>query len=189
MAGAVTGVKRNLATHPEKNVHTSGSISYATHSQKLRHELECAPPFRELFDRTHKRKGTDDYVNESAHMIAETYDRTIADRYAEGTLQPDLDLEAWVDAAGGPRKGRVYGFGGSLDTTPVLSSYASSVAPPAYASSFAAPPGSGVKDMRTLIREELQTHFGVMVEQLISAIQGVRPSQPAPQVNITIKFI
>ncbi|MQM05026.1 hypothetical protein Taro_037835, partial [Colocasia esculenta] len=27
-----------------------------------RHELERAPTFRELFDRTHKRKGTDDYV-------------------------------------------------------------------------------------------------------------------------------
>ncbi|MQL76539.1 hypothetical protein Taro_008916 [Colocasia esculenta] len=116
-------------THPEKNVHTSGSVSYATHSQKL-----------------------------------EAYDRTMADCYAEGTTQPDLDPEACVDAAGGPRKGRVYGFGDSLDTTPVLSSYASSVAPPAYASSSATPPGSAVEEMRTLIREELRTHFGIMVE-------------------------
>ncbi|MQL89840.1 hypothetical protein Taro_022423 [Colocasia esculenta] len=51
---------RNRSTHPEKNVHTSGSVSYATHSQKLHHEFEHAPTFRELFDRTHKRKGTDD---------------------------------------------------------------------------------------------------------------------------------
>ncbi|MQM22606.1 hypothetical protein Taro_055661 [Colocasia esculenta] len=109
----------------------------------------------------------------------------MADRYAEGTPQPDLDPEAWVDTAGGPRKGRVYGFGDSLDTTPVLSSYASSVAHPAYASSSAAPPVSGVEEIRTIIREELReelrTHFGVMVEQLISTMQGVRPSQPAPQ--------
>ncbi|MQM13011.1 hypothetical protein Taro_045931 [Colocasia esculenta] len=61
--------KRNRAAHPEKNVHTSGSISYATHSQKLRHELEHAPTFRELFDQTHKRKVTDDYVSESARTI------------------------------------------------------------------------------------------------------------------------
>ncbi|MQL81294.1 hypothetical protein Taro_013755 [Colocasia esculenta] len=172
--------KRNRSTHPEKNVHTSGSVSYATHNQKLRHELERAPTFRELFDQTHKRKGTDDY---------ETYDRTMADRYAEGTPQPDLDPKAWVDATGGPRKGRMYGFGDSLDTTPVLSSYASLVAPPAYASSSAAPPDSGVEEMRTLIQEELRTHFGIMVEQLISAMQGVCPSQPAPQVSITINFI
>ncbi|MQL86733.1 hypothetical protein Taro_019256 [Colocasia esculenta] len=56
------------------------------------HELECAPTFRELFDRTHKRKGMDDYVSESARTIIETYDRTMADRYADGTPQPDLDL-------------------------------------------------------------------------------------------------
>ncbi|MQL83884.1 hypothetical protein Taro_016394 [Colocasia esculenta] len=62
----------------EKNVHTSGSVSYATHNQILRHELECAPTFRELFDRTHKWKGTDDYISESAHTITETYDRTMA---------------------------------------------------------------------------------------------------------------
>ncbi|MQM21483.1 hypothetical protein Taro_054524 [Colocasia esculenta] len=181
--------KRNRSTHPEKNVHTTGSISYATHSQKLHHELERAPTFCELFDRTHKRKGTDDYVSKSARTIAETYDRTMADRYVEGTPQQDLDPEAWVDAAGGPRKGRVYGFGDSLDTTPMLSSYESSVAPPAYTSSSAAPPVSGVEEMRTLIREELRTDFGDIVQQLISAMQGVRPSQPAPQVSITINFI
>ncbi|MQL72130.1 hypothetical protein Taro_004465 [Colocasia esculenta] len=185
--------KRNRSTHPKKNVHTSGSISYATHSKKLHHELERAPTFRELFDRTHKRKGTDDYVSESARTIAETYDRTMADRCVEGTPQPDLDPDAWVDATGGPRKGRVYGFGDSLDTTPVLSSYASSVAPLAYTSSSAAPPVSGVEEMRTLIqeelREELRTHFGDIVQQLISAMQGVRPLQPVPQVSITINFI
>ncbi|MQM15033.1 hypothetical protein Taro_047969 [Colocasia esculenta] len=87
-------VERNRATHPEKNLHTSGSVSYAAHSKKLRHELERAPTFRELFDRTHKRKGTDDYVSESARTIIETYDRTMIDRYAEGTPQPDLDPEA-----------------------------------------------------------------------------------------------
>ncbi|MQM12834.1 hypothetical protein Taro_045755 [Colocasia esculenta] len=167
---------RNRSTHPEKNVHTSGSVSYATHSQKLHHEFERAPTFRELFDRTHKRKGTDDYVSESARTIAETYDRTMAERYAEGTPQPDLDPEAWVDAVGGPRKGRVYGFGDSLDTHPVLSSYACSIASPAYASSSTAPPDvSGVEEIRGLIREELwahlqtqqtelQTQFGDMVQ-------------------------
>ncbi|MQL67842.1 hypothetical protein Taro_000125, partial [Colocasia esculenta] len=31
-----------------------------------RHELERAPTFYELFDRTHKKKGMDDYVSESA---------------------------------------------------------------------------------------------------------------------------
>ncbi|MQL85736.1 hypothetical protein Taro_018265 [Colocasia esculenta] len=72
-------------------------MSYVTHNQKL-----LALAFRELFDRTHKRKGTDDYVNESARMIIETYDRTMVDRYEKGTPQPDLNPEAWVDTVGGP---------------------------------------------------------------------------------------
>ncbi|MQL79974.1 hypothetical protein Taro_012426 [Colocasia esculenta] len=149
---------RNRATQPEKNVHTSGSVSYATHSKKLHHDLERAPTFRELFDRTHKRKGTDDYVTESARTIA-MYDRTMAKRYTESTPQPDLDADSWVEAAGVLRKGRVYSFGDSLDTHRVLSSYASSIAPPAHASSSSAPPISGVEDIRGIIREELRTEL------------------------------
>ncbi|MQL92886.1 hypothetical protein Taro_025515 [Colocasia esculenta] len=157
---------RNKSTHPEKNVHTSGSISYATHSKKLHHELERAHTFRELFDRTHKRKGTDDYVSESARTIVERYDRTMTERYAEGTPLPDLDAEAWVEAAEEPRKGRVYGFGDSLDTQPVLSSYASSIASPAHVSSSSAPPISGVQDIRGIIREELRTELQTQREEL-----------------------
>ncbi|MQL88505.1 hypothetical protein Taro_021064, partial [Colocasia esculenta] len=150
---------------------------YVTHNQKLCHELESAPTFHELFDRTH--------ISESARTIIETYDRTMVDHYAEGTPQPDLDPEAWVDAAGGPRKGRVYIFGDSLDTTPMLFSYASSVAPPAYMSSFVATPRSGGDDIRTLIREELSQqlplHLDAMVKQLVAAIRGACTSQQAPQ--------
>ncbi|MQM13632.1 hypothetical protein Taro_046557 [Colocasia esculenta] len=114
------------------------------------HELERAPTFRELFYQTHKRKGTYDYVSESDRTNVESYGRTMADHYAEGTPQPDLDPEAWADAAGGPRKGQVYGFGDSLDTTLMLSSCASSVTPPTYASLFTATPDSGGDDIRTL---------------------------------------
>ncbi|MQL74579.1 hypothetical protein Taro_006941, partial [Colocasia esculenta] len=191
---AQTNLRKSMWEARDKAMKTTSNrdpmawLDYGPH-----HELERAPTFRELFYQTHKQKGTNDYVSESACTIAKTYDRTMADRYVEGTPQPDLDPEAWVGAARGPRKGRVYGFGDSLDTTPVLSSYASSIAPPAYASSSAAPPVSGVEEMRTLIREEpreeLRTHFGDIVLQLISAMQGVCPSQPAPQVSITINFI
>ena len=145
----------------------------------------------------------------------------MAERYTEGTPQPDLDADAWVEAAGVPRKGRVYGFGDSLDTHRVLSSYASSIAPPAHASSSSAPPVSGVEDIRGIIREELrtelqtqreelqtqrvelqaqrveietqrlqlQTQFSDMVQQFMSIMQGVRPTQPAAQVSISINFI
>ncbi|MQM16459.1 hypothetical protein Taro_049416 [Colocasia esculenta] len=68
------------------------SLGYWTMAGE-RHELERAPTFRELFDQTHKWKGIDDYVSESALTIAETYVRTMVDHYAEGTPQPDLDPE------------------------------------------------------------------------------------------------
>ncbi|MQL88462.1 hypothetical protein Taro_021024 [Colocasia esculenta] len=102
------------------------------------------------------------------------------DRYAEGTSQPNLDLEAWVDAVGGPRKGQMYGFEDCMDTTLVISSYVSSVAPPAYAGSSTTTPRSGGEDIRTLIREELSQqlplHLGAMVKQLVAAIRGAGTS-------------
>ncbi|MQL76078.1 hypothetical protein Taro_008460 [Colocasia esculenta] len=90
----VNDVTRNLALlMGQKWVSTPlSSLGYWTMAGE-RHALEHAPTFRELFDQTHKRKGTDDY---------ETYDETMTDHYVEGTPQPDLDLEAWVDAAGAP---------------------------------------------------------------------------------------
>ncbi|MQM14108.1 hypothetical protein Taro_047036 [Colocasia esculenta] len=69
----------------------------------------------------------------------------------EGTPQPDLDPKVWVNAAGGPRKFSMYGFGVSLDTTPVLPSYVSSVTSLGYASSSTATLDSGGDDIRTLI--------------------------------------
>ncbi|MQM23337.1 hypothetical protein Taro_056401 [Colocasia esculenta] len=129
---------------------------------------------------THKQKGTDDYVSESARMIAETCDRMMADHYVKSTHQPGMDPETLVDVVGGPKKGQVYSFGDNLDTIPMLSSYASSVAPPTYTSSSTVTLGGGGEDIRTLIREELSQqlplHLGTMVEQLVAAIRGVGPS-------------
>ncbi|MQM22540.1 hypothetical protein Taro_055593 [Colocasia esculenta] len=115
------------------------------------------------------------------------------DRYAEGTPQPNLDPEGWVDAEGRQRKARVYGFGDSLDTTPVLSSYTSSVAPPAYASSSAATLGSGGDDIRTLIRKELSQqlslHLGAMVEQLVLPSEEQAPhSKPLRSILLLISY-
>ncbi|MQL88391.1 hypothetical protein Taro_020949 [Colocasia esculenta] len=127
------------------------SLGYWT----MHHKLERAPTFCELFDQTHKRKGTDDYVSESARRIVETYDKMMADRYVQDTPQPILDPEAWVDVEGGARKSQVYDFGDNLDSNPVLSSYASSITPWIYASSSVATPRSDGEDIRTLIWEVL----------------------------------
>ncbi|MQL85284.1 hypothetical protein Taro_017804 [Colocasia esculenta] len=90
------------ATGPWQKRSQAAKCNRAAHSEKNRYELVRALTFHELFDRTHKPKGTDDYVSESARTIVETYDRTMANHFAEGSSQLDLDAEAWVDAAGGP---------------------------------------------------------------------------------------
>ncbi|MQL80085.1 hypothetical protein Taro_012530 [Colocasia esculenta] len=62
--------KQNRAAHPEANVHTSGSVSFATHKARLEVQLKRPPQFQELFDETHKKKGTNDYISEKAREVA-----------------------------------------------------------------------------------------------------------------------
>ncbi|MQM22594.1 hypothetical protein Taro_055649, partial [Colocasia esculenta] len=99
--------KQNRAAHPEVNIHTSGSISFATHKARLEVQLKQAPQFQELFDETHKKKGTDDYISEKAREIAESYSRGMDERYGDDSQCPELDPDIWVAASGAPMKGHV----------------------------------------------------------------------------------
>ncbi|MQM18409.1 hypothetical protein Taro_051401 [Colocasia esculenta] len=67
-----TTMKVNRATNPEANKHTSGSVSFATHQSRLEKELKRAPTFQEVFDKTHKKKRTDHYINDKAQEVAMT---------------------------------------------------------------------------------------------------------------------
>ncbi|MQM07088.1 hypothetical protein Taro_039925 [Colocasia esculenta] len=57
------------ATEPWWERSQAAKCNRAAHLEKNHHEVERAPTFHELFDRTHKRKGSDDYVSESARTI------------------------------------------------------------------------------------------------------------------------
>ncbi|MQM10225.1 hypothetical protein Taro_043118 [Colocasia esculenta] len=83
--------KQNRAAHPEANVHTSGSISFATHKARLEVQLKRPPQFQELFDETHKKKGTNDYISEKAREVAESYSRGMDERYGDDIQCPELD--------------------------------------------------------------------------------------------------
>ncbi|MQM08470.1 hypothetical protein Taro_041327 [Colocasia esculenta] len=120
-------VKLNRAVHPEANVHTSGSIFFATHKVRLEEKFKRPPQFQELFYQTHKKKGTDDYISEKAREVAESYSRGMDERYGDDSQRPELDLDIWVAASGAPKNGHVYGFGHSLGTARVILSYSSSV--------------------------------------------------------------
>ncbi|MQM23658.1 hypothetical protein Taro_056726 [Colocasia esculenta] len=106
-------------------------------------QLKRPPQFQELFDETHKKKRTNDYISEKAREVAESYSRGMDERYGDDSQCPELDPNIWVAASGAPKKGHVYGFGHSLGTTRVISSCSSSVS---YATSpfttLVAPGGS-----------------------------------------------
>ncbi|MQL81835.1 hypothetical protein Taro_014299 [Colocasia esculenta] len=119
-------MKVNWAANPEANMHTSGSVSFATHQSKLEKELKQPPTFQEVFDKTHKKKGTDQYISDRAREVAESYSQQMTEKYVGEEEQLQLDPEVWVAASGAQKKGHVYGFGHSMDTSRVLSGTLSS---------------------------------------------------------------
>ncbi|MQL92343.1 hypothetical protein Taro_024965, partial [Colocasia esculenta] len=85
-------------------------------------QLKRPPQFQELFDETHKKKGTYYYISEKAREVADSYGRGMDERYGDDSQHPELDPDVWVAASGAPKKGHVYGFRHSLGTTRVISS-------------------------------------------------------------------
>ncbi|MQL79167.1 hypothetical protein Taro_011607 [Colocasia esculenta] len=86
-------MKVNRAANLEANMHTSGSVSFATHQSRLEKELKWAPTFQEVFDKTHKKKGTDQYISNRAQEVAESYSQQMIEKYAGKEEQPQLDSE------------------------------------------------------------------------------------------------
>ncbi|MQM07302.1 hypothetical protein Taro_040141 [Colocasia esculenta] len=68
-----TTMKVNWAANLEANMHTRGSVSFATHQSRLEKDLKQPPTFQEVFDKTHKEKGTDQYISDRAREVAESY--------------------------------------------------------------------------------------------------------------------
>ncbi|MQL97729.1 hypothetical protein Taro_030425 [Colocasia esculenta] len=62
-------MKGNRAANLEANKHTSGSVSFATHQYRLENELKQALTFQEVFDKTQKKKGTDQYISDKAREV------------------------------------------------------------------------------------------------------------------------
>ncbi|MQM22689.1 hypothetical protein Taro_055745 [Colocasia esculenta] len=132
-------MKVNRAANPEANMHTSGSVSFATHQSRLEKELKRPPKFQEVFDKTHKKKGTDQYISDRAREVEESYSQQMTEKYAGEEKQLQLDLEVWVAASGAPIKGHVYGFGHSMNMSRVLSGVSSSAS---QTSAFSTPVGA-----------------------------------------------
>ncbi|MQL70738.1 hypothetical protein Taro_003058, partial [Colocasia esculenta] len=154
-------MKVNRAADPEANMHTGWSVSFVTHQSRLEKELKRPPTFQEVFDRTHKKKETDQYISDRAQEVAESYSQQMTEKYAREDEQPQLDPEVWVTASGAPKKGHVYGFGHSMDTSRVLSGASSSASQTSAFNMGVGAPGTSPSDMMGFIANTIFDSSGL----------------------------
>ncbi|MQM04855.1 hypothetical protein Taro_037660 [Colocasia esculenta] len=181
-----TIMKVNRAANPEANMHTSGSVSFATHQSRLEKELKRLPTFQEVLDKTHKKKGTDQYISDRAREVAESYSQQMTEKYAGEDEQPQLDPEVWVAASGAPKKGHVYGFGHSMDTSTVLSGASSSASQTSAFSTGVGAPGTSPNEMMGFIADTifgLESRLAQTMETRLAQTMETRLVQMQTQVT------
>ncbi|XP_043808700.1 uncharacterized protein LOC122722295 [Manihot esculenta] len=86
--------------------HACGSVSQYTHQRRMRERLGREPHLHELFEATHKRKGTEEFVDARLKAI---YDKYVHEGSNEPT--PINEAQLYYEAVGGHKKSRVYGLG------------------------------------------------------------------------------
>ncbi|MQL91876.1 hypothetical protein Taro_024498 [Colocasia esculenta] len=105
------------------------------------------------------------------------------EKYAGEDEQPPLDHEVWVAAAGAPKKGHVYGFGHSKDTSRVLSGGSSSGLQTSAFHAGVGTPGTslgqlmGIIDSRisgleSRLADSMETRLAQMQMQVTDALQA-----------------
>ncbi|MQM09282.1 hypothetical protein Taro_042151 [Colocasia esculenta] len=182
-------MKVNRAANPEANMHTSGSVSFATHQSRLEKELKRPPTFQEVFDKTHKKKGTDQYISDRAREVAESYSQQMTKKYVREEKQPQLDPEVWVAASGAPKKGHVYGFGHSMNTSMVLSGASSSASQSSAFSTPAGAAGTSPSEMMGFIADTisgLESRLAQTMETRLAQTMETRLVQMQTQVTDTL---
>ncbi|MQL86464.1 hypothetical protein Taro_018994 [Colocasia esculenta] len=105
---------------------------------------------------------------------SESYSQQMIEKYAGEDEQPQLDPEVWVAASGAPKKGHVYGFGHSMDTSRVLSGAFSSASQTSAFSTGVGAPGTSPSDMMGFITNMisgLQSHLAQTMETRLVQMQ------------------
>ncbi|MQM14249.1 hypothetical protein Taro_047178 [Colocasia esculenta] len=163
-------MKVNQAANPEANMHTSWSISFATHQSRLETELKRPPTFQEVFDKTHKKKETDQYISDRAREVAESYSQQMTEKYTGEEEKLQLDPEVWVAASGAQRKA-------IMDTSRVLSGASSSAS---QTSAFTTPGAPDTpSDMMGFILDTisgLESRLAQMMESHLAQMMQVQVS-------------
>lgn len=93
-------------------------------------------------------------------MLQESYSPSFASKYgSQPSTQSNFDVDLWVEAAGGSKKGRVYGFGDSKHVQSVTRIFCSVTSQDQGGSSSAVPAQPNIELIREAVREEMRQEF------------------------------
>ncbi|KAK7246728.1 hypothetical protein RIF29_41598 [Crotalaria pallida] len=113
--------KENRASTKGGSMYTGGSINQIQHAQDMSKKIRRIVDVGELFKRTHTRKDTGEFVEERAKQTYEDYmmrlEQAISSQSPESSASNNLDelkARCWLEAAGGKKKGKVYGTGSAV---------------------------------------------------------------------------
>ncbi|MQL78422.1 hypothetical protein Taro_010856 [Colocasia esculenta] len=145
--------RREMATNLHNNESELGGQSRGQHAYKWDKELKRLPTFQE-----------------------ESYSQQMTEKYAGEEEQPQLDPEVWVAASGTPKKGHVYGFGHSMDTSRVLY-WGSSLSSQTSAFTTPGAPGTSPSEMMGFIVDTisgLESHLAQTMESHLAQTMETR---------------
>ncbi|MQM10911.1 hypothetical protein Taro_043809 [Colocasia esculenta] len=129
--------------------------------------------------------GFNDFPMEVQELLYQMFMMT--EKYAGEEEQPQLDPEVWVAASGAPKKGHVYSFEHSMDTSRVLFGASSSASHATSAFTTPCAPSTSPNEMMDFIRDEifgLESHLAHMMQMQVSDAVQAQLSQALSQVNI-----
>ncbi|MQM05576.1 hypothetical protein Taro_038393 [Colocasia esculenta] len=113
-------------------------------------------------------------LNRGEEEDGESYNQHMTEKYAREEEQLQLDPEVWVAASGALKKGHVYGFGHSIDTSRVLSGASSSASQTSVFSTAAGALGTSPNEMMGFIADTisgLESHLAQMMETCLVQMQ------------------
>ncbi|WVZ21046.1 hypothetical protein V8G54_008368 [Vigna mungo] len=128
--------KKNRISQKGGCLHTGGSISVHEHAIRLSQELGRSVHVDEIFQQTHIRQSTGEFVDERSRRTHEQFvakfsqirsENASVGASASSRLDPaeeeSLRNRCWLEAAGGKYKGRVYGIGNVSSQDDCVDSY------------------------------------------------------------------
>ncbi|MQL90886.1 hypothetical protein Taro_023491 [Colocasia esculenta] len=85
-------ITRSIQAHFPGPIHRFNDfpmdVQELLYQMSMEKELKRPPTFQEVFDKTHKKMGTDQYISNRAREVAESYSQQMAEKYVGEEKQP-----------------------------------------------------------------------------------------------------